>query len=122
MGTPQTLADQLSEAQADLAAALGAEQRALEKAGDYRAMAAEQETRAAEQQYLLAEVQQRRQARGYAAQANELRERVRKLCTELDSEITAARDALTLMSRLILPAVASEGTDDMIDFAEGGPA
>lgn len=112
MGTPQTLAAQLAEAQADLAVVLGAEQRSLELAGNYRALAAEQDPQSpAERQYLNASVEQVYMAQGYAKHANELRELIRDLCERLDAQATAERDALTLMGRLTDEQMA--GMDDM---------
>ena len=118
MGTPQTLAAQLAEAQADLAAVLGAEQRALEKAGNYRAMASEQDPGSlAERQYLNASVEQVYLAQGYAKHANELRELVRELGDRLDAETTAERDTFTLMGRLTLTAEQQAAVDDTAGLA-----
>lgn len=93
MGTPQSIAARLAEAQADLAAVLGAEQRALELAGNYRAMAAEQDTLAAERIYLQAEVQQRCMAAGYAKHADWLNASIKSAQAQLqllaDAEVTA---------------------------------
>ena len=118
MGTPQTLAAQLAEAQADLAAVLGAEQRALEKSGNYRAMASEQDPGSlAERQYLNASVEQVYLARGYAKHANELRELIRDLCERLDAQATAERDAILLMGRLTLTAEQQAAVDDTAGIA-----
>lgn len=114
----KTLAAELAEAQADLAAVIGAEQRALEKAGNYRAMASEQDPGSlAERHYLNASVDQVYLAQGYAKHANELRELVRELGARLDAEITAARDTITLMGRLTLTAEQQAAVDDTAGLA-----
>lgn len=113
METPNTVAARLAEAQADLAVVLGAEQRALELAGNYRALSAEQETRQAEVQYLNASIQQARMARGYAKQADELHLLVKTLTLQLEDAHHQALDNLAFLGRLMLTQEQMAGMDDM---------
>ena len=113
MTAPQTVAARLAEAQADLAVVLGAEQRALELAGNYRALSAEQETRQAEVQYLNASIQQAHMARGYAKQADELHLLIKTLTLQIEDAHFRALDNAAFLARLTITAEQQAGMDDM---------
>lgn len=104
------LATKLAELQYCLARVVGAEQRALELAGNYRAMSAEQDSPQAREQYLTASVQQRLMAEGYAKQGAALNAEIQCTLDEIADAATTAHDNALFLSRI---AAGHAGMDDM---------
>lgn len=101
MGTPQTLATQLAEAQADLAAAIGAEQRATALAYNYRAESAAQESLQEQARLLNASIQQSHMARGYAKHADETAKRIKALALRIADAHFEAMENAAFLSRVM---------------------
>lgn len=108
-----TLAAELAEAQADLAAAIGAEQRATALAYNYRAESAAQDSPQEQARLLNASIQQAHMARGYAKQADELDLLIKTLSLQLEDAHHQALDNLAFLGRLMLTQEQMAGMDDM---------